>query len=263
MTVDLTVHFGNSNWFNISIVDRIKFSTLYEMISFITNTPNTEILYMICNGHIVGGSGSEYYGFGNIIQDVPDLDIQDNKITVHIVTRNRKVKDDKYDMIIANRLYRHLKRPTITARTSRSDETGGVGGTTVISRTSAAPPSLSQMLGGGSEDLATLFTAMLNGGDTGGIMSYDQAVNLQNVQVILSDETFNRLTTLVDRAALEADDLSAHCFCGSGLASTNADADDTLTQLPCGHHFHTECIKHYLTTINTRCPVCNGDVRGE
>lgn len=264
MTVELIVHFGNSNWFHLAIADRIKFATLFEMISFITNIPVTEFLYIICNGHLVGSS-DEHYGFGSIINDIPELELQDNKMTVHVITRNRKVKDDKYDLVMANRLHRFVRRPVITARAP--DDT--TAPPTVISRTSAAPPTIAQLLnggtggggggsGGGSADTITnLFAAMLNGAE----ITYDEALNLRDVPVVISTDAFNRLTTIVDRTSLSADDLAANCFCGSSI---NDEAmGGTLTQLPCRHNFHTECIKHHLTSINPRCPICNGDVRGE
>jgi hypothetical protein len=238
MVVELTVHFGNSNYFNMRVVDKVTFAKLAEIFTYITNVPMSDVLYMICGNHVIDalGDGSPY-SFTSYLQDIPLLDIQNNKLTIHVIVKNKNITEDKFDLIVNNRLIKASKK---IPRTRTTSITRGVD-----------LPELIELYTGGRGAEAMFATALIEN------ISYDQATALTNVPVVLTDSSFNRLTITRDRGLYDESLLTDECFCGSTVAENS----ETITELPCSHLFHTECIKHHLLNSNTRCPVCNGDVR--
>lgn len=83
-------------------------------------------------------------------------------------------------------------------------------------------------------------------------LSYEEARRFRDVAIVISDAEFDRyVVNNID------DDIDSDFSCLCGLI------DDTMTlsELPCGHRFHTDCIHRHLTTINVYCPTCRHDVR--
>ena len=96
------------------------------------------------------------------------------------------------------------------------------------------------------------------------IGSYQQNLNnFTDVVVTLTHDQFDSLTssTTLDAEDIDLDSIDeATCFCGD---DDNIDLVRTRTWLPCGHSFHSSCIRRYLTTTSVKCPMCGIDVRDE
>lgn len=56
---------------------------------------------------------------------------------------------------------------------------------------------------------------------------------------------------------------SLRSFDVCGVCLIDFDDGDELRVLPCGHHFHRECIDHWLLTSSTVCPVDKQDLQHE
>ncbi|KAJ2156654.1 hypothetical protein GGF46_005039 [Coemansia sp. RSA 552] len=57
-------------------------------------------------------------------------------------------------------------------------------------------------------------------------------------------------------SAAQCEDASC-IICNEDLQA--AEAAEPVTKLPCGHHFHRECVRPWLELHNT-CPMCRGEV---
>lgn len=215
MSVTLRVHFGNNNWFTLNLTERTQFYSIYEHFSVITAIPVAKILYVICNGHIVDKTDKDY-GFDKYVQDIPNLHLQDNIVSVHVITINEQVPEDRFDQIIKHQ-YSQLARRTLPLTSLP----------TIIEMTEAFI--------GLPQDF-----------------NYEQAITLQNVPVVLDQGAYQQYTTSVSHGD------SSDCICGTTLSYEET---EPLVSLPCGHIFHDACIREQLMSINTRCPLCNHDVR--
>ncbi len=92
--------------------------------------------------------------------------------------------------------------------------------------------------------------------------TYSQNLRLEDVPITLSNEQFDALTETLEieiNTDSTEEDSDFNCFCGN----TEGEIIRKRSWLPCGHSFHTKCIKHHLTIINVKCPLCCTDVRDE
>lgn len=79
----------------------------------------------------------------------------------------------------------------------------------------------------------------------------DEYGTLEDAKVHLSKQQFD---TLMSKSKCDTDtDTCAICL-------DNVEIDKYL-QLPCSHVFHIQCIKRWLCTESTKCPLCNRDMR--
>ena len=69
----------------------------------------------------------------------------------------------------------------------------------------------------------------------------------EDVNVSLDDEELNNLKTFTNDNLTKID----CCIC---LESSNV--NDEISELPCNHKFHSNCIKNYLKSYNYKCPIC-------
>lgn len=76
---------------------------------------------------------------------------------------------------------------------------------------------------------------------------------LTTVPVVLTEREYSTLVNTVTVNNIQ------ETICGSCHADLQT--DQILSQLPCEHVFHQDCIKTWLTTQSTRCPLCSRDVR--
>ena len=74
----------------------------------------------------------------------------------------------------------------------------------------------------------------------------------------LTDIQFNELKTVaigkMEMGVLEKGDPCSICM-------DNYEELQKVTYLPCGHYFHTDCIRSWLTKGNVTCPLCKHDAR--
>lgn len=78
-----------------------------------------------------------------------------------------------------------------------------------------------------------------------------QPDNFENVVVTVGD-SINKLKTTTLETTLDH-----NCTICMGCM----DKDEIVSELPCKHIFHDECIKPYLNSYNCKCPVCRADIR--
>lgn len=81
---------------------------------------------------------------------------------------------------------------------------------------------------------------------------YDPA-DLEDVKVTLSVEEFDTLDNFTSAQAGHS--------CTVCQEESRAGIREQYTRLRCEHYFHTSCIRRWLTTQSTRCPVCRHDQR--
>merc|ERR1712048_932356 len=76
---------------------------------------------------------------------------------------------------------------------------------------------------------------------------------------------FNATEDFCDASNIESDlqskDSHMHSADVCGVCLVDFDAGDDLRLLPCGHHFHRECIDHWLLKSSTVCPVDKRDLK--
>ena len=76
--------------------------------------------------------------------------------------------------------------------------------------------------------------------------------SLEDVRVVLTDSQFNKyvhsnpIGTLTDNCVICMG--SENGFLG-------------ISELPCGHQFHSHCIEKWLKNYSVSCPTCRNDVR--
>ena len=76
---------------------------------------------------------------------------------------------------------------------------------------------------------------------------------LEDVKITLSENEFNRLRTFTSA--------QGGIMCTICQEESRQGVRDLYNRLRCGHCFHTECIKKWLTTQSTKCPECRRDQR--
>ena len=79
--------------------------------------------------------------------------------------------------------------------------------------------------------------------------------NLEDTKVVLTEEQFNMLNSVV----LNEDSIKGDCPICLCSRTTN----DKLITLKCNHIYHDSCIHEWLTKNSTKCCICRKDVREE
>lgn len=80
---------------------------------------------------------------------------------------------------------------------------------------------------------------------------------LKDVKIILSEADFDKLNhiTITKNNLKKFNDKICN-ICMDTYKNTNI-----LTELPCNHLFHKECIKQWVCSENVHCPMCRHDTR--
>ena len=271
-TVRLTVHFGNSNWFRIKLGENTSYGELIDVCTSIINVEASDVLYVICNGHILGQGD---YSYDKSLSGIEAIEARLG-VTVHVVLRNTDRRlSDIYDNIQCIKYQKWLNQ--VTTRSQQPSQTR------IRRNAVAGPPGISNLFSGSTNDSLTALTSIIQdamqnpnttvtgsvpltgnlaGSLTGdGPINYDQAVNLSNVPVVLTEQQFYDVTTIKRYEDLTPEQRENSCFCGTGLDEP-VDGNSNLVILDgCNHLYHQACLKHHLTTINIKCPICNRDTR--
>lgn len=79
--------------------------------------------------------------------------------------------------------------------------------------------------------------------------------NLEDTKVVLTDEQFNTLNSVI----LNETDIKGDC----PICMETMTLNDKLIILECKHVYHKNCIHEWLTKNSTKCCVCRKDVREE
>jgi len=79
--------------------------------------------------------------------------------------------------------------------------------------------------------------------------------NLEDRKVVLTDEQFNTLNSVI----LNETDIKGDC----PICMETMTLNDKLITLKCNHIYHNSCIREWLTKNSTKCCVCRKDVREE
>jgi hypothetical protein len=79
--------------------------------------------------------------------------------------------------------------------------------------------------------------------------------NLEDTKVVLTDEQFNTLNSVI----LNETDIKGDC----PICMETMTLNDKLITLKCNHIYHNSCIREWLTKNSTKCCVCRKDVREE
>ena len=249
--IKIKVNFGNSNWFVLNIHDKnITFAHVYQSINRIIGN-NRELLHLICNGQLITDSlpNTSDYTFKSKISKL-DLALQKHQMTLHAIIANKNNTDDTGDIVDQFIIRKYGESRNVTRSSTR------------IQRNQ--------------------INNLILQGVANNTLTYDQASMLESVSIALTQEQFNEFTVQIDSTMISPDKLSDTCICGSQLKESPDESDDEdeseyehehehehepesspvgITVLPCGHMFHTECIKRHLTTNSTTCPICSQDVR--
>lgn len=226
--ITLTVHYGNHNKFNIDLPSSFKLGYLVTVLPVLVNKSIKDILFIIIGNELVGTKNCDFS------KTLGECDIVNNKCTAHMILKN---PDEKYPdncLYLANRNQ---------AWVSRSDTVP----LSINSSLTMNPTIDSESTAGFSNGLRNFFEAI------GGFSNVD-FTTLQDVTVVIPEEEYDDyiitpLNSLPDYVC---------SICQTPIASVNEGS-----QLECGHCFHNNCIKEWLTTRSVKCPTCNFDVRGE
>jgi hypothetical protein len=79
----------------------------------------------------------------------------------------------------------------------------------------------------------------------------------------LTDNTFEDVIITVDEndiKKLKSIKLQSNIDNNCIICMENMIKDEIVTELNCGHFFHTECIEPYLKQYNYKCPICRSEV---
>lgn len=79
--------------------------------------------------------------------------------------------------------------------------------------------------------------------------------SLVDVKVTLTENEFNKLTMFSSEVL--SDDSVECAICMDCMKHSKT----IVTQLPCKHLFHRDCISSWLLVESTTCPVCRIDIR--
>lgn len=227
--IKLTVHYGNHNKFNIDLPPSFKLGHLVTVLPVLINKSIRDILYIIIGDSLVGSDDCKFS------KSLGECNIIDNKCTAHMILKN---PDENYP---DNCLYLSSKNQ---AWISKADIQTPI---TINSSLSMNPTTIEETNAGFSNGLRNFFEAI------GGFGNVD-FTTLQDVAVVIPEEDYDDyvLTPLNSLT----DDVCSIC------QTQITDITDGA-QLECGHCFHKECIKEWLTTRSVKCPTCNYDVRGQ
>jgi len=97
------------------------------------------------------------------------------------------------------------------------------------------------------EDIFDSFTTLLED-------QINYIENLQDIKVILSQNEFDKLNSVLNKNETSKDCPICLCKC---------EINDKLIILKCSHIYHIECIHEWFTKNSTKCCVCRKDVREE
>ena len=154
-TVRLTVHFGNSNWFRIKLGENTSYGELIDVCTSIINVEASDILYVICNGHILGHGD---YGYDKTLSGIEAIEARLG-VTAHIVLRNTdRNLSDIYDNIQCIKYQKWLNQ--VTSQSQRPSQTR------IRRNAVAGPPGIgslfnSSTVGSGQNDSLTALTNII------------------------------------------------------------------------------------------------------
>jgi DNA-directed RNA polymerase subunit RPC12/RpoP len=229
--ITLTVYYGNHNKFNIDLPATFKLGLLVTVLPVLINKAIRDILYIIIGDSLVGSETSPFS------KSLGECNIIDNKCTAHMILKD---SDEKYP---DNCLYLSSRNQVWVSKDSVPAPI------TINSSLSMNQPIIEgdEATTGFSNGLRNFFEAI------GGFNNVD-FTTLQDVAVVIPEDEYD------DYVVTPLDSIPDYVcsICQTQITNINDGA-----QLECGHCFHKNCIKEWLTTRSVKCPSCNYDVRGE
>jgi hypothetical protein len=87
------------------------------------------------------------------------------------------------------------------------------------------------------------------------IMEYEQPDNitdLEDIPIVISEIQFNNLDKIIYNHDCD-ENVCTICL-------SNYEHTQELIRLDCYHYFHHDCIKHWLTQLNNKCPICRYEI---
>jgi len=241
--VEVTFHYGNSNYFRVNLPQNFKLGMLYEIAKLILNVEYTDVLYMICNGVLISDKKQFDQTFSDVITTLYPQDFQ---ITAHAVLKNKVLPEDKYDNMINQHVVNWISQQNTSVQTINTN----IPGFNTMLTGRAAGAGVNQL----ANQLINTMVQMPTTTTTNTI----PITNLTDIAVTIDDESFESLTTIISVDELTEEQREQNCFCSVPLID---DLGADLRRLPCGHVFHHECIHHHLTNISINCPNCQQDIR--
>lgn len=247
--VTVTVHFGNSNWFNFKVSPHMKYGKLVSECTRIMNVEMTDVLYVLCNGKVIC-SDLDYNWDDRI--DSQDLEVLEYKLSLHIILKNLHTEVNTHDSVISRKMSASGTETASRTRIRRNATVGHGTGVGVGVSASGSPPSAQAMLG-------SFVNAITTGLDN---MGYDDMLNtFQDVVVSLTPEQIPLYTTSLNASDLTEEDRERDCgICSTLVTETESSDTVDLLRLPCNHIFHRGCITRHFTR-SVYCPMCRHDVR--
>ncbi len=107
----------------------------------------------------------------------------------------------------------------------------------------------------GMDNIATILRNIITGNQTNIFQSLFSIYHIpvEEEIAVLSEESFDKIPK-VNFSPMDSSTFNCTiCF-------TDFEPGEELKQLPCGHMFHEDCIKPWLTNNNKSCPTCREDV---
>ena len=234
---ELTVHFGNSNWFLLTIPSISELGTVrlvitkHIMTAIQRDFTFSDILYMIFEGKLII-KPEEYR------TRIVDYCFPDSKATVYLVLKNRA---ENVPPLSATDIMR--SSGFIQWREQVIDENVMRGRSSIVQMQTS--DGLADVLGDMIENAANT----LIGGARGG-------------------NVFNDVPVAAPLAVIEANSRTSeyrhipnppHTQCT--ICHDDFAVIDTVRILSCNHYFHKDCIDSWFTT-HVSCPICRNDIRG-
>lgn len=229
-----TVYFGNGNNFTIDLKPKTVIGELWEVFPKIIMRNSIDLLYIICNGSIIGS-------FPRISFDkkLSELPLIDNKCVFYLIFNDNATGIDR---IIQNTYLSWRDNHVSEPRRRRRPVATGTGADPLNAITN-----IFNSINGIN------LSAPLDHNDTID-MGYETLVNLPRHQVLIPQTDIPRI--LIDCDIDET--ISGECFCGTPLTDSTKIISRVDT---CGHIFHRDCVTEWLTGCSVNCPVCHADVR--
>ena len=224
--IETTVRFGNNNSFILKLPRDLEMGKLIGCLPIIINRKPEDILYLICNGMLVGARENDYNLY------LSDFKIIHDQCTIYMILKSPHNEPRDIDLVLQMANLEWLRRH-INPSSRRTDDGG---------RAQVPPPRLRR--------LPQLFA------------NFDPS-SLVDVPVVVSNDDFNRY---VNRLSPSSSELDVHIcsICSrdvGNLETTPVGSDEECVQLACTHMFHRSCIRIWLTTESVHCPFCNWDTR--